>query len=84
MFNTRTGAAHLLHSDEYSAYRASVDGLLPVESSADTLRQLVDGGFLIENDLDELAQIKSAHIEARTSRETLSLVIAPTMACNLS
>jgi uncharacterized protein len=84
LFNTRTGAAHLLHSDEFSAYRAIVDGLSPVESAADTLQQLVEGGFLIEDDVDELAQIKSAHIEARTSRETLSLVIAPTMACNLS
>lgn len=47
------------------------------------LRDLINHGFLVENDADELSEIEAAHREARQSREQLDLVIAPSMACNL-
>lgn len=83
LFNTRRGAAHLMESHAYQSYWASANGAAPLEDAAEMVRQLIDGGFLVDNDADELSEIESAHVDGRRSREKLELVIAPSMACNL-
>ncbi len=83
LFNTRRGAAHVLSADAYRTYSAAAAGRSAFEGAEDVLRELVNKGFLVENDADELAEIMAAHDGARQSRARLEVLIAPTMACNL-
>ncbi len=84
LFNTRRGSVHLMAADAYVAYRAAASsGAADVEDAAETRRKLIDKGFLVDDDADELAEIIAAHQQARESREQLDLLIAPSMACNL-
>ncbi|MFW6028074.1 MAG: radical SAM protein [bacterium] len=45
--------------------------------------ELANDGFLVENDRNELVEVASDHLAARQSGERISLVVAPSMACNL-
>lgn len=83
LFNTRTGAAHLFAAEVYRAYWAAVNAPAPLAGAAPLLAQFAKDGFLVDDDADELREIEARHRAARASRETLSLVLAPAMACNL-
>lgn len=83
LFNARLGTARGVDSRAYRSYWTAVDGTAPLAGAAELLAQFIEDGFLVENDVDERRQIESAHRAARTSREKLSLVLAPAMACNL-
>lgn len=83
LFNTRRGAAHIMVADTYQRYWASVNGTSPIKGALELVHELADKGFLVDNDVDELSEIVSAHDKARQSRERIELLIAPSMACNL-
>ena len=83
LFNTRRGAAHVMTACAYESYWAAANRASGLEDATETLRDLIDKGFLVDNDADELSEIVSAHQKARQSREGLELLIAPSMACNL-
>ena len=83
LFNTRRGTAHIMTPDAYKAYWAAANGASGLEDAAETLRDLIDKGFLVGNDVNELSEIMSAHEKARRSRDRIELLIAPSMACNL-
>ena len=83
LFNTRRGTAHILAPDAYRAYWAAANGASGLADATATLRDLIDKGFLVGNDVDELSEIMSAHEKARRSRDRIELLIAPSMACNL-
>lgn len=83
LFNTRRSAAHVMTASAYEAYWAAANSASGLEGATEALRDLIDKGFLVENDADELSEIESAHVEARRSSEQLDLVLAPSMACNL-
>jgi len=83
LFNTRRGAAHVMTACAYKSYWAAANRASGLEDATETLRDLIDKGFLVDNDADELSEIVSAHQKARQSREGLELLIAPSMACNL-
>jgi uncharacterized protein len=87
LFNTRSGA--LLEFP--MARKAVLETLLaeppagPVgpETLSDPLvRQLWKSGFLIPDELDELAHMEDRYKRDRESRNNLSLTIAPTINCN--
>lgn len=83
LFNTRRGAAHVMTARAYESYWVAANRMSGLEDATETLRDLIDKGFLVDNDADELSEIVSAHQKARQSREGLELLIAPSMACNL-
>lgn len=83
LFNTRRGTAYAMSAYAYETYRVAAAGGQASEEADRTRRELVDGGFLVDDDLDELAAIETAHQRARESTEALDLVLAPSMACNL-
>ncbi len=83
LFNTRRGTAHILAAGAYKAYWAAANGASSLADASETLRELIDKGFLVGNDADELSEIISAHEKARRSRDRIELLIAPSMACNL-
>jgi uncharacterized protein len=83
LFNTRRGAVHVMTACAYETYWAAANGASGLEVATEARRDLIDKGFLVDNDADELSEIVSAHQEARQSRERLDLLIAPSMVCNL-
>jgi hypothetical protein len=83
LFNTRRGSARLLDQQEYLSYWSADSGESSLNDAGDLVMQLADDGFLVENDTNELANIEAEHLGARRSRGKVSLIIAPTMACNL-
>ncbi len=83
LFNARLGTGRRIESRAYRSYWAAVDGTAPLGDATELLAQFIEDGFLVENDADELRQIETAHLAARTNRDKLSLVLAPAMACNL-
>jgi uncharacterized protein len=83
LFNTRRGTARLLDQQEYLFYWSADSGESSLNDAGDLVMQLADDGFLVENDTNELADIEAEHLQARRSRGKVSLIIAPTMACNL-
>lgn len=83
LFNTRQGAVLLIAADVYQSYREAVTDASNRGSVPEVLRDLVDRGFLVDNDADELSEVLSMHNKARQSRDYVELLIAPSMACNL-
>src|SRR5271165_3301746 len=67
LFNTRRGTAHILAAGAYKAYWAAANGASGLADATETLRDLIDKGFLVGNDVDELSEIMSAHEKARRS-----------------
>jgi uncharacterized protein len=61
----------------------AVHAEVPADTTDGTLRrQLTAGGFLVGNDVDELALIRRRYHEGREASRGLSLTVAPTVACN--
>ncbi|PWB71243.1 hypothetical protein C3F09_08065 [candidate division GN15 bacterium] len=89
-FNARSGAVALLDSSNYSTYerlagkiQTHATGPLTPEEE-ELLKQLRYGLFACDDDFSELDWLKFEHNRARFNESTLSLVIAPTMACNMA
>jgi uncharacterized protein len=61
---------------------APLDGLTSDE--AELLEQLVRGLFVLPDDFDELGFVAQSHATARSARMVKTVVIAPTMKCNMS
>ena len=80
VYNTRTMAFAKMKKENYQK--------LIVKSfdtfDENTLDQLICGGFVINDEVDELSIIKHNMNRARYSTEILSLTITPTMSCNFN
>ncbi len=48
------------------------------------IKEMTKGGFLLEDHVDELKILKHISNQAKYSRNSLNLVIAPTLACNFN
>lgn len=64
-------------------YKLQDGELLANELDPDTLRDLTEKKVLVENDDVEMAKFKLIKQYNRMNNKTLSLTIAPTLACNL-
>lgn len=87
LFNSRTRSLILLSDGEARAYRALAER--PAFSGGEAsdrllLEALVGGGHVVGAAVDELAVVRSSYEAARSSKGSLTLTIAPTMACNFA
>jgi len=73
IFNTRTGA--LIYVEEFS-------GISNVNSNEELLA-LSAGGFVVEENFDELSEIKDRFSRAQENEKSLSLTILAAEACNM-
>jgi uncharacterized protein len=89
-YNAATGAVALMTDEHKQMYD---DLLTKLQKNGDTslteqeselVKQLQYGGFLKEDHIDEIQQLKYNHFGARFNTSALGLVIAPTMACNMA
>ncbi len=89
-FNATTGAVAMMTAENYAMYQKLCVLLSDGQSSSlgepekELLKQLQYGKFVIEDDCSELDQLRFRYRRARYDPLSLSLVIAPTMACNMA
>ena len=87
LYNTRSGALLEFPMSRRPAVdavlaRPPTGALAPGGEADPLLAQLSNHGFLIPDELDELAHLEAQYKRARESRGQFSLTIAPTVNCN--
>ena len=86
-FNSMTAALAKIEPEKWSIIQAFLENpnrLPENKTEKELLEQLKYGGFLIDEDFDELAHLKVTNRMTRFSRDLLSITIAPTMKCNFA
>ena len=87
LFNARTRSLVLLSAAEARAYRGLAEGgdFGPGDVADPLLLQaLIGGGHAVGAGADELAAVRRSYEAAREAKGSLTLTIAPTMACNFA
>ena len=80
-YNSRTNALALLEAENYTQYKAFCeDGTAITDEKF--LKDLTYGGFLVDDEIDELALIRFSLLQSRFGNRHLGLTIAPTSDCN--
>ena len=81
MYNSRTGALALVDAGKYELYRKFKEqGTMIVDE--EFMNNLIAGGYIVSEDLDELDLIKYNLMKMRFSKTTLNMTIVPTADCN--
>ncbi len=89
-YNARSGAVALMTPEHHAVYQKLLGKLGQGEAASldaaetELLGQLKYGGFVLEDDEDELSRLRFPHNLARYASDGLALIIAPTMACNMA
>ena len=87
LFNSRTRSLILLSDGEARIYRELVErGAFSGAQVSDRLllEALVGGGHVVGAMVDELAVVRDSYEATRTAKGSLTITIAPTMACNFA
>lgn len=86
LFNARSRHMCVLNAEEYSVYCQLEAGALKTPSidQKGFISALVNDGYLLDAIFNELDAVKHDYDQVRYDSSTLSLTIAPTMACNLA
>jgi uncharacterized protein len=88
LFNTRTSNLCALNKDVFEELKVlnkehkTTFSLDELKMPSDIASVLIKNGFILTEDTDELAILKSVLLKGRYETTMISLVIAPTMACN--
>jgi uncharacterized protein len=86
LYNANTGAVLLLRGSDAAEFASALSGGVVVVTkqhvSAVLWSELINGGFLVPNGKDELAEIRSRFVRAR-GETPLVLTLTTTMECNL-
>jgi uncharacterized protein len=90
-FNAFTGSLALMTDENYLTYLGLADkmanggnGSSLNASEQELLKQLEYGHFMYPDQTDELQTLKFLHGSARYDSSQMSLIVAPTLACNMS
>lgn len=79
LYNSKSGALAQLEGREVDFCNGEISWQELENTSHDNF---IEGGFIIEDDFDELRELKYELMESRFSRDSLSLTIALTADCN--
>lgn len=80
-YNSRTNALALLEAENYTQYKAFCeDGAAITDEKF--LEGLTYGGFLVDDEINELDLIRLSLLQSRFGNHHLGLTIAPTSDCN--
>lgn len=87
LFNSRTRSLILLSAGEARTYHAlSERGAFAANHVSDRLllQALIGGGHVVGETVDERAVVRNSYEASRSAKGSLTLTIAPTMACNFA
>ena len=80
-YNGMNGGLALWEGHEHDVYQRVIGGE-PIAMDDPVVQSLVQGGFLIRSDVDELVALEEQYLAHRFDDRALILTIAPTLACN--
>ena len=80
-YSSFTGALAKVNAEFFAVIDALKAGQT-IDTNSSLVREMVRCGFIVDDDTDELALYESAIQNQRQKKASLSLVIAPTLACN--
>lgn len=83
-YNSRTGALALMKKDDYHVFQNMKNKNFTQLSEAEEklINDMKEGGYLIDDSIDELQLIKYEQNRAKFNSRSLGLTIAPTLGCN--
>ena len=81
IYNSKTNALALLDSDSYKKIADSIVSDVELYDE-DLVKSLYENGFLIDEDVDELQELKYREANSRFDKSILSILIIPTSNCN--
>ncbi len=81
MYNSFTNSMALIDNDKYDLFYSFCKGENKIEDT-DLINNLLRGGFLVDDEFDELKDIKLRLFKGRFHSSSLGLTIAPTSDCN--
>lgn len=81
MYNSFTGALAVVKEQQYKQFIDYLENGKEIEDK-EFLENALKCGYLVPKDIDERFLIKTRMMAGRYNKQTLSLTIAPTMACN--
>lgn len=79
--NSLSGAVATLEADEAATARSAMKGTVVEEQSAPIVIDMIQAGFLVDADVNELSRVHNAHA-ALNDQHHLGLIIMPTEDCN--
>ncbi|MDH3890535.1 MAG: SPASM domain-containing protein [candidate division Zixibacteria bacterium] len=84
LFNGANGALAEIDCESYPQIKQYLSCDRPSQAAGDLKLwpALIENGFLVDDDTDELSAIESQSLSERLGGDCLSLTIAPTLACN--
>jgi len=82
-YNSRTNALALMEKQNYNKYKDYVENGIPIDDEK-LVEDLKRGGFLIDDNIDELELLRFNLWRARFDERNLALTIVPTLACNFA
>lgn len=85
-FNGASGALVEIEKDQYPRIEYLMNHSDKADNDQDRqyVEYLIEGGYIVPDDLDELADFKNSSRSRRTQGTTMALTIAPTLACNFN
>lgn len=83
IYNSLSNNMAVLEANEYAQLIEYKKGTIDIQDS-ELLHELIRGGFLIEDNVDELKTIRLSLQKERFRTDHLSITIAPTLDCNFS
>ena len=83
-YNAVKGGLAVWDPDDAALFAAltAPEPSVAVDETSPVLGQLEQGGYLVPEDTDELAELEDAYRAKRFGSEGMTLTIAPTLACN--
>ncbi|WP_027631856.1 radical SAM/SPASM domain-containing protein [Clostridium hydrogeniformans] len=82
-YNSRTNALALMSKGDYEKFENMIDENV-FDKELKLTNDLLQGGFLIEDNINELEILKYLQLKKRFSTKDLGLTIAPTLGCNFA
>lgn len=86
VYNTYSGACGIMDLETQAIYN-QIEKINPLQINDATMQQnvkkMIQFGYIVDEQLDELAAVKMERLNARVKGHNLTLTIAPTMACNM-
>lgn len=80
-YNSFSGSLAAWESAEHKTYQQIAEGETEGQDS-EIVRNLVYGGFLVEDSIDELTMLEQMYCAHRFNSQVMTLTIAPTLSCN--
>lgn len=80
LFNTMSRSLAVLSNEDYNFFVTPNSDFSDLDEN--TFKELYDSGFIIDDDRDEIAEVKRAYWQSKFDKTVLHITIMTTLNCN--